>query len=212
MKVISTNIGEKKRVRWRFRNVQTGIFKSPSSQILLGAEDVESDCVVDRRYHGGVDKACYLFSADAYDQFKELYPQLIWDWGMFGENVTIDKLPESEIEIGSRFEIGGAEVEVSEPRQPCFKLGIRFGSQKIIKQFVNLERCGLYVRVIKEGIVRPGDEMKLIKSGGGITILDAFRMVYGKEHDQEKVKRALNHQSLAQSTKKDIRKKYQQVF
>src|SRR6056300_334029 len=93
LRVVSTNISEPKMVKWRGKNVKTGIFKYPvSSGIYLESEDVRGDAVVDRKYHGGVDKACYLYSADVYGEWKAKFPNADWSMGMFGENLTLEGL------------------------------------------------------------------------------------------------------------------------
>lgn len=206
MQVKSVNLGEITEVKWRNKLIKTGIFKTPVEKIILGKEDVNNDHVIDRKYHGGIDKACYLFSADAYSHFKELYPKLDWTWGMFGENVTVSGLKEEEVCIGNQYQLGTAIVEVSQPRQPCSKLGIRFGNQKVLKDFIAAERCGAYVRVIEPGEVMPGDELKLLRTGSNISLGDIFRMLYQKSQDIDLLNSALDLSSLATSAKKDLRK------
>lgn len=206
MKVISVNIGERRKVKWRSRTVETGIFKFPIDEIILAKTDVENDHVVDRKYHGGSDKACYIFSADDYECWKIKYPDLEWNWGMFGENITIEGLKESEIFIGSQYSIGTAIVEVSEPRQPCFKLGIRFNTQKVLKDFISNGKSGVYLRVLKQGVVTIGDEFKLINKGSDISIQDVFELIYKKHKNSELIKEAIQLDKLAHSTKDDLGK------
>lgn len=205
MKVVSVNIGEQQKVKWRLRTIQTGIFKYPVKSIMLGRTDVEKDDVVDRKYHGGVDKACYLFSADTYKNWKEKYPELDWDWGMFGENATVEGLNESNIFIGSTYSLGSAIVEVSEPRQPCFKLGIRFGTQKVLKQFIAEGNCGVYVRVLQSGQVKPEDEFILIEKGSDISIRDVFQLMYKKHTNPGLLNDALALPKLAEGAKRGLR-------
>ena len=127
MKIISTNIGSPVIFSWKGREVATGLFKYPvPSPIMLEKEDVTNDHVIDRRYHGGTDKACYFYSADNYDYWKSLYPKMEMQFGMFGENLTVEGLSEENINIGDVFKIGNAVVQVTQPRQPCFKLNFRF--------------------------------------------------------------------------------------
>ncbi|MFT6867086.1 MAG: MOSC domain-containing protein YiiM [Cyclobacteriaceae bacterium] len=206
MKVVSVNIGERKKIRWRLRTIETGIFKSPVDQIILDSTDVVNDHVVDRKYHGGIDKACYLFSADVYDYWKAKYPDLVWDWGMFGENVTVAGLNESEIFIGSTYAIGSAIIEVSEPRQPCFKLGIRFGTQKVLKDFIAAAHSGVYVRVLQSGEVKSGDEMVLLEKGSDVSILDIFQLLYNKHQSQDLLLKATQLNKLAESTRISLSK------
>jgi len=133
MKIISTNISNPKMVIWKNREVVTGIYKEPVDHaITLEKTDVKGDHVIDRRYHGGEDKACYLYSADHYPFWKERYPSLNWQYGMFGENLTVKGLEEEKINIGDTYKVGTAIVQVAQPRQPCFKLGIKFEDQSAI--------------------------------------------------------------------------------
>ncbi|MFY0598198.1 MAG: MOSC domain-containing protein [Cyclobacteriaceae bacterium] len=205
MKVISVNIGERRKVEWRQQIVETGIFKSPVDKINLGIHDVENDHVVDRRFHGGVDKACYLFSADTYDFWKSKYSDLDWQWGMFGENVTVEGLDESDIFIGSTYSLGSAVVEVSEPRQPCFKLGIRFATQAVLKDFISKESSGVYVRMLKSGEVKPGDEFRLIEKGSDISIKDVFQLLYKRHKNPDLREEAIALEKLAEGAKRGLR-------
>lgn len=160
MKVVATNIGERKTIQWKNKTVETGIFKKPTSTpIFLGEEDVANDAVVDRKHHGGVDQAVYGYSVKHYDYFKALHPDLDWEHGMFGENLTFTDLNEEKITVGSTYELGECIVEVTKPRQPCYKLGIRFGTQKIVKQFWNSSKSGIYFKILKTGNVKSGDEL-----------------------------------------------------
>lgn len=163
MKVISVNIGARKSVVWKNKTIETGIFKRPvKTSIYLGEEDVVDDAVIDRKHHGGINQAVYGYSAKHYNYFKSLHPDLDWNYGMFGENITFDDLNEEVITVGSQYKLGECLVEVTEPRQPCFKLGIRFGTQKIVKQFWNSTMSGIYFKVLKTGFVKPGDELVLL--------------------------------------------------
>jgi len=210
MHISSVNIGEAKTISWRGKDIQTGIYKYPVKQaIYLGNEDVENDHVIDRRYHGGLDKACYLFSKDHYSFWKEKYPNLDWDYGMFGENLTISSFNENRISIGDIFKIGEAIVQITQPRQPCFKLGVRFGTQKMVKQFVESGHSGAYVRVIKTGNVKKDDEMILQEQmKNSMSLGDIFRLLYDNHASIKDVKKALLIESLAQSCKNDLKKRF----
>jgi len=165
MKVISVNIGEKRTINYKGKIVETGIFKSPvETPIFLGEEDVVNDAVIDRRYHGGIDKAVYAYSENHYAYWKEIYPDLNWKYGMFGENLTISNLEETEIHIGNQYKLGDAIIEVTKPREPCFKLGLVFNTQKILKQFWNSTMCGVYFKVLRTGNVAVNDTLILIKN------------------------------------------------
>lgn len=205
MKVVSTNIGEKQELEWNGKPVITGIFKYPTENgIFLEREDVRSDAVIDRKYHGGVDKACYSYSADFYDRWKELFPELEWDFGMFGENLTIAGLNEKEVFIGDTFSVGDAIIQVSEPRQPCFKLNLRFSSNQMVKQFTQFGYSGIYFRVIKEGYVSVGDSLELKSKGASeLSVYDVFQMIYKKGNDDLREIARL-HPDLAEATKEKL--------
>jgi MOSC domain-containing protein YiiM len=210
MKVISTNLSKPKTITWKGKKETTGIFKKPVlAGIFLGKTDVKQDAVVDRKYHGGIDKACYLFTADIYDEWKSKFPKADWCFGMFGENLTVQGLDEQKIYIGDQYEIGGAIVEVSEPREPCYKLGIRFGTQKVLKPFINQPHCGVYVRVLQPGLVRTGDEMLLIKRvQQDFTIARIFWLRYHATlNDIPVVKQAIQLEILAESAKRGLGKR-----
>ena len=164
MKVVSVNLGEKRVVNYKGKSIETGIFKFPVEQaVFLGEEDVVGDAVIDRRYHGGLEKAVYGYSENHYEYWKSLYPDLDWQYGMFGENLTISNLEETEICIGDTYKLGEVILEVTKPREPCYKLGIRFGNQKIVKEFWNSTKCGVYFKVLQTGNVKNGDTMVLSK-------------------------------------------------
>ena len=209
MKVISTNISAPKIVLWKGKEELTGIFKKPVSEIFLGKEEVDDDAVVDRRYHGGVDKACYLFTADIYAEWKRMFPDADWSLGMFGENLTVAGLDEREMYIGDQYQIGEALVEVSEPREPCYKLGIRFGTQAILKPFLNQPHCGVYVRVLRPGKVVTGDELVLIKRvQEEFTMARIYWLRYNAEiTDVPEINRALELDTLASSAKRGLTKR-----
>ena len=208
MKVISTNIGNPTTITWNGKVEQTGIFKYPTSEALfLGKTDVEKDTVIDRTNHAGINKACYLFSADQYPYWKGLYPKLEWDWGMFGENLTIAGLNEDEIRIGDIYEIGSAMVQVSQPREPCYKLGIRFGTQDIIRQFIEHGFPGTYVRVLEAGKVAVNDELILAeRSENKLTVKQFYELLYVKNKDLEIVKLAISNPSLPEYKKARLKK------
>jgi MOSC domain-containing protein YiiM len=208
MEIISTNIGKPSIIEWRGLQVQTGIFKNPvETSIFLGLEDVKNDHVIDRRFHGGADKACYLYSADHYPFWKNKYPDQEWQWGMFGENLTVTGLNESEIRIGDRFRIGEAEVQVAQPRQPCFKLGIRFGNQQIVDDFWHLPYPGIYVRVLKQGSVKNGDQLILrYRNEDSPSVSEVFSFFRINRENTDMIQNAIREPFLAESCRRDLQK------
>ncbi|MFK8039520.1 MAG: MOSC domain-containing protein [Crocinitomicaceae bacterium] len=213
MTIQSLNLGEIKTVSWRGSSVKTGIFKHRTDQpIFLGKEDVKNDNVVDRKYHGGIDKACYAYSSIGYHFWQETYPNYKFTSGFFGENLTVDGLDESSIRIGSQYQIGEAIVEVSQPREPCFKLGIRFGSQSILKPFINSPYPGVYFRVIKKGFISIGDSLILLSEDLlEPTILEVYRMIFGLEKKSSLLRTAIDSTKLAESARQAIRKQFNKL-
>ncbi|WP_103863987.1 MOSC domain-containing protein [Aquimarina sp. I32.4] len=211
MKVVSTNIAELRTILWKGKEEKTGIYKQPVKEpIFLGKEDVEKDHVIDRRYHGGVDKACYLYAVDHYPYWKDKYPDLEWHYGMFGENITIEGFDENAINIGSIYTLGEATVQISRCRQPCYKLGIRFGSQKILKQMIDSKYSGVYVRVLDPGYVSVGDELLPKKENvDGISIAELNTLLF--HYDNEKhlslATKAIQDPLVSEGDKKYFRKK-----
>ena len=208
MKVIATNIGTSTTFQWNGKEEQTGIFKYPVDKpLFLGKTDVAKDTVIDRKHHAGVHKACYLFSADHYTYWKGKYPDLEWDWGMFGENLTIQGMDESLIRIGDVYKIGSALVQVSQPREPCYKLGVRFGTQEMLRQFIAHGYPGTYVRILKEGEVKTNDELILVeRSENTLTVKQFYQLLYAKEKELEIVKLAINNPSLPEYKRARLKK------
>lgn len=177
MKIISTNIGERKTVAYKNKTVETGIFKySTDSPVFLDKEDVKGDAICNRENHGGVLQAVYGYSLKHYDFFKPHYPDVKWEHGIFGENLTIDYLDETKIHIGDTFKVGEAILEATLQRNPCYKLGIRFNNMKIVKHFWNTTMCGVYFKVLQTGYVKNGDEFHQIKQcKSNSTIADLYQ-------------------------------------
>lgn len=208
MKIVTVNIGEPRIILHRGKEVKTGLFKFPVNEpIFLGNEDVANDHVIDRKHHGGVDKACYLYSADHYEYWKTIYPELDFTWGMFGENLTVEGLQEAEINIGDIFRIGETLVQATQPRQPCFKLESRFNDPMIIRKFIDSGFSGVYVRVLQTGFVKTGDLMERIEIKDSVSIQKVYEWIYASEYDP-KVAKAINNPFIAASCRKDLLKRW----
>jgi len=208
MQVIATNISGPTTVLWKGKQITTGIFKHPVQESLeLGMENVEGDTVFDRKVHGGIYKACYLFSTDQYPFWQKKYPDLKWQWGMFGENLSVQGLDERKLRIGSIYRLGSALVQISHPREPCFKLGIRFEDPKIIREFIDHGYPGTYVRVMEPGSVTRGDMMELVEeSGNPLTTHQFFQWLFAKEKDRELLRLALENEGLSPSKREGLKK------
>ncbi len=208
MKIISTNLGNPTSFIWNGKEEQTGIFKKPVAQTLfLKTNDVANDTVIDRVHHAGINKACYLFASDNYPYWKALYPELDWDWGMFGENLTIEGLDESTMRVGNIYKLGSAIVQVSQPREPCYKLGVRFGTQDVLRQFISHNKPGTYVRVLEEGDVKTGDRIELIEeSQNTLTIQQFYELIFMREKPQELLRLFMDNTSVPHYKKERFRK------
>ncbi len=206
MKIVSTNIGKSTSFLWKGREEQTGIFKYPvEGPVILGTTHVRDDMISDPRHHGGFSKACYLFSADYYPYWKSLYPHLSWQWGMFGENITVEGLDENHLMVGAVYSLGTARVQITIPREPCYKLGVRFDDQKIIEKFIHHSHPGTYVSVLEEGKVSPGDEMTLLdQPAHSLSIAQVYSLIYFPEKDTSLLEEALHNEFLPESTRKKL--------
>ena len=198
MKVISTNTAKPTTIIWNGKEVTTGIYKAPTiSPIHLGKEQVEGDEISNRKVHGGEHKACYLFSLNHYKHWQDLYPNLEWNHGMFGENLTVENLDESKLNIGDIYKVGTALVQITQPREPCFKFGVKFGSQAVLKQFIDHGFPGTYVRVLEEGQVKNNDEFELVKRAeNSLTTAAFFNLLFAKDKNQELLNLAINNEAL----------------
>jgi len=190
MKIISVNIGKQKTFQWKGKTVSTGIFKTPqNTHLQLNKTKVFGDEISDAKHHGGYYKACYIFSKEQYIFWQKLYPVLKMEWGMFGENLTVENFDENQVMVGSKYRVGEALVKISIHREPCYKLGYKFGDQNIIDQFIKNGHSGTYLSVLEEGIVRVGDSFKLIDTpANSLTISQLFQLNYAKKKDLELLK------------------------
>ncbi len=207
MKIISTNTAKPTTIIWNEKEVTTGIYKTPTTKpIFLGKSDVENDEVTDRKHHGGEFKACYLFSENQYDFWKNLYPNLDWNWGMFGENLTVSNLDEKKLFIGDIYKIGKALVQVTQPREPCFKFGVKFGNQNALKQFIDHGFSGTYIRVLEEGLVETGNYFELVEQAkNSITTWQFFNLLFSKEKNPEFIHLILNNDALPQQKRDKLK-------
>ena len=198
MKILSTNVGKPVTFIWNGKEETTGIFKKPTDKpIYLTKNDVMGDEVSNRLNHGGYYKACYLFSSDQYPYWKNLYPDLDWTWGMFGENLTVSGFDEREVYVGDIYKVGEALVQVSQYREPCYKLGHKFGNQQVLKEFIQHGFGGTYVSILEEGYVDINDDFNLIeRPKNSLTVSELFRLVFASEKDRELLKIAANSKAI----------------
>lgn len=190
MKIISTNIAEPVTFIWNGREETTGIYKKPVEQpIYLTRNDVANDVISNRLNHGGYFKACYVFSVEQYPHWQNRYPDLDWSWGMFGENLTLENFNEKNVMLGDIYEVGDAIVQVAQYREPCYKLGHKFGTQHIIREFIEHGFGGTYLSILQEGRVQRGDHFQLIeRPQETLSVHALFHLVHAKAKDPEQLK------------------------
>jgi MOSC domain-containing protein YiiM len=198
MKLVSVNVGLPQEVIWKGKTVTTGIFKEPvEERVKVRFFNLDGDRQADLTVHGGLDKAIYVYPVEHYEYWRGELPEMELPWGMFGENLTTVGLLEDSVNIGDRFRIGTAEVMVTQPRMPCYKLGIKFGRANMVKQFLDSRLTGFYFSVLQEGEVGVGDAMELIsRDENNVTVADITRLYVRQSDDLQMLHRAAQVKAL----------------
>jgi len=201
MRLVSVNIGHPREVIYKGKTVTTGIFKEPvEGRIRLRTLNLDGDRQADLSVHGGPSKAAYAYPIEHYAYWREQLPGVDLPWGMFGENFTTEGLREDSVNIGDRFRIGSAEVMVTEPRLPCYKLAAKFGRDDIIKRFLHSGRTGFYFAVMQEGEVGTGDGIELVsRDEHSVTVADITRLYVREKDDVGTLRRAVQVTALPES-------------
>jgi len=210
MKMVSLNVGLPREVMWHGRTVTTGIYKEPvERRVDLRKLNLDGDRQADLSVHGGEYKAVYCYPVAHYDYWKKELPGRELPMGMFGENFTTDGLSEGSVHLGDRFAVGSAEVVVTQPRLPCYKLGVRFQSDDMVRRFLASGRTGFYLAVTREGEVGAGDAIKVIaRDANAVPVSEVTRLYIAKRYDDEDVRslrRALRVSALPESWKEYFR-------
>ena len=203
MKILSVNVGLPREVTWQGKLVTTGIFKEPvKGPLMLRTLNPDGDGQADLTVHGGVSKAVYAYPSGHYAFWRAEFPEMNLSWGMFGENLTTEGLLEDAVYIGDRFRVGQTELIVTEPRMPCYKLGIKFGRADIIKRFLASRRSGFYFAVAREGMVSAGDALELIgREQQDISVADITRLYAFEKDDVKALRRAIEVEALPENWK-----------
>jgi MOSC domain-containing protein YiiM len=218
MKLESVNVGMPREVTWHGRSVTTAICKDPvEGRITLRTLNLDGDRQADLSVHGGRHKAVYCYPLAHYGYWKRELPGVGLPMGSFGENFTVDGasegLLEDSVHLGDKFSVGSAEVVVTQPRLPCYKLGVRFQSDDMVKRFLVSVRTGFYLAVTREGEVGAGDELKLMaRDGNAVTVSDITRLYVAKRYGDANislVRRALRVAALPESWKEYFRERLQ---
>jgi len=210
MKLASVNIGLPRDVIWRGQIVTTGIYKQPvEGRVVLRKLNLNGDRQADLSVHGGEHKAVYCYPLAHYDYWRKELPGRELPLAIFGENFTTDGLLEASVHLGDQFSIGSAEVIATQPRLPCYKLGVRFQSDDMVRRFLLSARTGFYLAVTREGEVGAGDEIKaLARDPNAVSISEITRLYIAKrfgDADVTSVRRALRVAALPESWKEYFR-------
>lgn len=216
MKLVSVNTGLPREVTWHGINVTTGIFKQPvEGRVALRKLNLDGDRQADLTVHGGEFKAVYCYPLEHYDYWRKELPGVALPMGSFGENFTTEGLLESSVYLGNRFSIGSAEVVVTQPRLPCYKLGVKFQSDDMVKRFLASGRMGFYLAVTREGEVGAGDEIKVIsRDPNAVPVTEITRLYIAKRYGDDElawVRRALQVAALPESWKEYFRERLEQM-
>jgi len=209
MRVVSLSVGLPQEVEWNGHTILTSIFKTPVDRRLrVTTLNIEGDEQSDLTVHGGVDKAVYAYPSEHYEYWRRELPGMNLPWAVFGENLTTEGLLEGDVRIGDRFRIGSAELVITQPRLPCYKLGIRFGQMDIIKRFLKSGRTGFYFAVTTEGEVGSGDAIEPIaRAEEGLTVNEVVNLYTVDAKNQELLRRATRSSRLPESWKDYFRKR-----
>jgi MOSC domain-containing protein YiiM len=196
-------------VVWRGKPVTTGIFKEPvAGRVPLRKLNLDGDRQADLRVHGGPDKAVYAYPSEFYELWSRERPELELGPGTFGENLTLEGLLDDDVSVGDRFQIGTAELVVTQPRLPCFKLGLRMGRDKFVTEFLERGLLGFYLAVAREGEVAAGDAIvELQRDPRRFGVTEVARLYAADRDDTETMRHAADHDALPESWREYFRKR-----
>ena len=205
-KLISLQVGLPRIVTRDAQEISTGIFKTPvDGRLRMRELNLDGDRQADLSAHGGQNKAVYAYPSEHYPFWKKELPEMDFPWGALGENLTTSGLLESAVCIGDRFRIGTAEVVVTQPRLPCFKLNLKFDRDDMVKRFTASHFSGFYLRVLREGDVGAGDEIIPVhRDENRVSVLDALRLHLRESDSRELRNRALQVEYLSPSWRKEL--------
>ena len=198
MHIISVNVGLPREVDWKGKRVSTGIFKEPvAGRVVARRLNLDGDRQADLTVHGGEEKAVYVYPAEHYDYWRQELPTTALPWGVFGENLTTAGLLEEAVNVGDQFRVGAALLQATQPRLPCYKLGLKFGREDMVRRFLTGGRYGWYVAVIEEGEIGAGDTIERVhRDPHNLTVADIARLFLHERHNRAMMQRAVEHEGL----------------
>jgi MOSC domain-containing protein YiiM len=209
MKLVSLNTGLPRSIAVDGRTVRTSIWKTPrDGRVHVATLNIDGDEQSDLTVHGGPYKAAYCYPSEHYEFWRGELGPIDLPWGIFGENLTTEGLLETDVRIGDRLRIGTAEFIVTQPRQPCFKLGIRFGRADMIQRFIASGRPGFYLAVIREGALARDDRVDYTeRAAASMTVAEIFALRTDHEGTLEAFSRAAALPDLAPGWQDHFRKR-----
>jgi MOSC domain-containing protein YiiM len=201
-------------VVWKGKTVTTGIFKEPvAGQVMVRRLNLDGDRQADLSVHGGPNKAVYAYPVEHYGYWREELPQMALPWGIFGENLTTEGLLEEAVHVGDRFRVGSAEIVVTQPRMPCYKLAIRFDRDDMIKRFLASRRSGFYAAVLVEGEVEASDTFELLsRDVRRVAVADITRLYLVDKDNLELLSRAVQVKALPESWREKFRNRLERLI
>jgi MOSC domain-containing protein YiiM len=209
MKVLSVNVGLPREVVAGDEVVLTSIFKEPvSGRVPIRDHNLAGNQQADLRVHGGVSKAVYAYPSEHYPYWREQLDRPDLTWGNFGENLTIEGLLEDAVHLGDRLRIGSAELVVTQPRLPCFKLGIRLSRPDVVKSFMASRRSGFYLAVASEGDIAADDAIEIVaRDPDAVSIRELLAIHQRERQDTERLRRVVAHPALSDAWRNDLGKR-----
>tara|TARA_B100001564_G_scaffold357060_1_gene372506 strand:- start:378 stop:1037 length:660 start_codon:yes stop_codon:yes gene_type:complete len=209
MKILSINVSEPKKVIFNGKELITSIYKKPiDGSVEVTDIGISGDRQADLKVHGGYDKAVYAYSHKHYKKWSEEMGHTYSDYGLVGENLTIDDFDEKLVKIGDEFEVGSCKFQVSQPRIPCYKIGIKMNSRDFPKKFSSSCLLGGYLRVIESGSIKNGDELKLVKTdNGSLSLYEISDILFNDIKNIGKMKAALDLKYLTEEIKERFRER-----
>src|SRR6266481_9040551 len=205
--LLSVNVGMPRRVPWQGRTVYTGAWKHPvPGPRMVRRLNVDGDGQGDLQGHGGEQRAVLVYQIQSYEHWAQHFGRGDFGYGQFGENLTVDGLPDDQVCIGDRYRIGEAEFEVTQPRVTCYRVGLRLGEPELPALLVSHHRPGFYMRVLREGRVRAGDRIVKTRPGpGALSVADTDALLYLPGRDRARLRAAVRIPALSPGWQQSFR-------
>jgi MOSC domain-containing protein YiiM len=209
VKVVSVNVGQPQEREWRGVRVTTAIFKRPvQGPVAVRKLNLEGDQQADLTVHGGLDKAVYAYPREHYPYWQAQFAAQPLTLGNFGENLTVEGLSEEAVHIGDQLQIGAALFTVTQPRSPCYKLGVRFDREDMTRRFYESRRFGFYLRVLREGAIQAGDAVAIVsRDPNAVSVADIIRLFTGDSRDAVLLARSMKVRAFPESWRKYLQER-----